>query len=293
MMKNITKYLNEAIQHPTDLNREATVVSNALNHASEINQPNIEVAEGTEAIGNEYYNACRKIQTVKLPNSLKEIGDGAFGNCNKLTSINIPNNVTYIGEYAFGSCNNLQHVYYLGTSQPTIATNIFEGSSKITEIKVKDEYKEIIQFNTMTITPMTSETSGEVNYFVDETSGLMVFYGEGGMEDKNVYDEYLYANNAWELVGSTAVDLSNYYTKTQTDTLLANKAEIVEITQAEYDALPTASKNNGSIYSITDAVVVDPANYYTKTQADAAFNPKNTTTANSGSYKFPNWNANG
>ena len=107
---------------------------------------------------------------------------------------------------------------------------------------------------------------------------------------QNIYDEYLYANNAWEQVGSTAVDMSDYYTKTQVDNLLVNKAEIVEITQAEYDALSVEEKNNGKIYSITDAVVAD---VYTKTEADGRFNPKNTVTSNSGSYKFPKWNANG
>jgi hypothetical protein len=39
----------------------------------------------------------------------------------------------------------------------------------------------------------------------------------------NVYDEYIYVSNAWELIGTTQVDLSNYYTKTQTNTLLNAK----------------------------------------------------------------------
>lgn len=112
-------------------------------------------------------------------------------------------------------------------------------------------------------------------------------------QTQNIYDEYLYTNNAWEQVGSTSVDMSDYYNKTQVDTLLDDKAEIVEITQAEYDALSTEEKNNGKIYSITDAVIADINNYYTKTEADERFNPKNTVTSNSGSYKFPNWNANG
>ena len=58
-------------------------------------------------------------------------------------------------------------------------------------------------------------------------------------QTQNVYDEYLYINNAWELIGSTAIDLSNYYTKTQTDDLLADKQD--ELT---FDAIPTASSNN-------------------------------------------------
>ena len=118
----------------------------------------------------------------------------------------------------------------------------------------------------------------------------LYFVPSADPKTQNIYDEYLYANNAWEQVGSTAVDMSDYYTKTQVDNLLVNKAEIVEITQAEYDALTTEEKNNGKIYSITDAVVAD---VYTKTEADGRFNPKNTVTASSDSYKFPNWNANG
>ena len=118
----------------------------------------------------------------------------------------------------------------------------------------------------------------------------LYFVPSADPKTQNIYDEYLYANNAWEQVGSTAVDMSDYYTKTQVDALLVNKAEIVEITQAEYDALSVEEKNNGKIYSITDAVVAD---VYTKTEADGRFNPKNTVNASSSSYKFPNWNANG
>ena len=121
----------------------------------------------------------------------------------------------------------------------------------------------------------------------------LYFVPSADPKTQNIYDEYLYANNAWEQVGSTAVDMSDYYTKTEVDNLLVNKAEIVEITQAEYDALSTEEKNNGKIYSITDAVIADINNYYTKTEADGKFNPKNTVNASSSSYKFPNWNANG
>ena len=121
----------------------------------------------------------------------------------------------------------------------------------------------------------------------------LYFVPSADPQTQNIYDEYLYTNNAWEQVGSTSVDMSDYYTKTQVDTLLDDKAEIVEITQAEYDALSVEEKNNGKIYSITDAIIADMNNYYTKTEADGRFNPKNTVTSNSDSYRFPNWNANG
>lgn len=41
-------------------------------------------------------------------------------------------------------------------------------------------------------------------------------------QTENVYDEYIYVNNAWEMIGTTAVDLSNYYTKSE----VYNKTEI-------------------------------------------------------------------
>lgn len=121
----------------------------------------------------------------------------------------------------------------------------------------------------------------------------LYFVPSADPQTQNIYDEYLYTNNQWEQVGSTSVDMSDYYNKTQVDTLLVDKAEIVEITQAEYDALSTEEKNNGKIYSITDATIADINNYYTKTEADEKFNPKNTVTSNYDSYRFPNWNANG
>ena len=43
----------------------------------------------------------------------------------------------------------------------------------------------------------------------------------------NVYDEYIWINNAWEKIGTTAVDLSGYWSKT----------ELVAITNAEIDTI--------------------------------------------------------
>lgn len=54
--------------------------------------------------------------------------------------------------------------------------------------------------------------------------------------ETNNYEEYLYVNNSWELIGTTAIDLTPY-TKTWVGT------------QAEYDALGTYEKN--TVYFIT------------------------------------------
>lgn len=51
-------------------------------------------------------------------------------------------------------------------------------------------------------------------------------------ETGNYYEEYIHVNDAWELVGTTSVDLSAYYTKLEVDGLLATKANAAEVTAA-------------------------------------------------------------
>lgn len=64
----------------------------------------------------------------------------------------------------------------------------------------------------------------------------------------NVYMQYAYINNDWAQLGTTEVDLSNYYTKTQVDTLLAAKQNTLT-----FDDAPTSASNNpvksGGIYN--------------------------------------------
>lgn len=76
----------------------------------------------------------------------------------------------------------------------------------------------------------------------------LYFVPSADPKTQNIYDEYLYANNAWEQVGSTAVDMSDYYTKTEVDT---NFTKLSVLTQAQYDALTT--KDVSTLYIISDA----------------------------------------
>ena len=60
------------------------------------------------------------------------------------------------------------------------------------------------------------------------------------------------------------VDLSDYYTKSQTNALVSPKLSQVTLTQAEYDALQTKEEN--VLYVISDAENVDPSNLATKAE---------------------------
>ena len=88
------------------------------------------------------------------------------------------------------------------------ATNIYNKSevdSLISAVSTMDI--QVVQ------TLPTQDISTTTIYLVPKTASI-----------NDAYDEYIYVNNSWEHIGSTEVDLSNYYTKTQTDNLLDAKA---------------------------------------------------------------------
>lgn len=51
--------------------------------------------------------------------------------------------------------------------------------------------------------------------------------------EQNLYDEYVYTDTGWEHIGDTSVDLTDYYTKTETDAITGN-----------LENLTTENKNN-------------------------------------------------
>ena len=63
---------------------------------------------------------------------------------------------------------------------------------------------------------------------IDPNTIYMVLSGTSATE--NVYNEFMYVNNAWELIGTSATDLTNYYTKVEVDgklLLKANDSDVV------------------------------------------------------------------
>lgn len=51
-----------------------------------------------------------------------------------------------------------------------------------------------------------------------------------------------------------------------------NACNVVELTQAEYDALPASAKTSNSLFVITDAQGADLSNYYTKSEIATILN---------------------
>lgn len=75
----------------------------------------------------------------------------------------------------------------------------------------------------------TEDISATTIYFVPKTTA----------GTQNVYSEYVYINSAWELIGDTEIDLSDYYTRSEADALLGKKQDALD-----FDTAPTDSSAN-------------------------------------------------
>lgn len=82
-------------------------------------------------------------------------------------------------------------------------------------------------------------------------------------EEGNYYEEYLWIDDAWEMIGTTQIDLSNYYTKEEIDA----SRSFTTYTVAEWTALSTADKVsaikrgiiiNGTLGSLKNPVFMPP-----------------------------------
>ena len=97
-----------------------------------------------------------------------------------------------------------------------------------------------------------------------ETMGIIYLIPSTNPATQNVKDEFITVEStndqdetvyAWEQIGSTTVDLSGYYTSSQTDTAISN-------------ALTAALADYSTTTQMGDAITLALSSYYTKTEVD-------------------------
>lgn len=102
-------------------------------------------------------------------------------------------------------------------------TNYYKKSETYTQAEVDALISAIVTIDIEVVQALpTTDISTTTIYLLPKQTA--------GTDD--VYDEYINTTGTsagWELIGSTQVDLSNYYTKSQTDTLLAAKNDDVNL----------------------------------------------------------------
>lgn len=90
---------------------------------------------------------------------------------------------------------------------------------------------------------MTHITTEVVESIADVTKPNVIYLVPAEAETDNYYEEYLLINGKPELIGTTRVDLTNYYTKTETDKLLNKKQPIGNYVTSVNGTTPDAGGN--------------------------------------------------
>lgn len=161
-------------------------------------------------------------------------------------------------------------------------TNYYLSSNTYTKTEVNNLIASIVTLNIVVVQTLpVSDISTHTIYLVPKTTA--------GTD--NVYDEYINTDGTsagWELIGSTEVDLSNYYTKTEIDLKVADlQASIlrvdgdidsIELDIADLQAsvlrvegeIPTYTEGDGIDISASDVISVDTTFTDTSTRTNIA-----------------------
>lgn len=159
-------------------------------------------------------------------------------------------------------------------------TNYYTKSNTYTKTEVDSLIATIVTLNILVVQTLpTSDISTTTIYLVPKTTS----------ETNNVYDEYINTDGTtqgWEKIGDTSVDLSNYYTISQVDTLLSNKVDKVSGKGLSTNDFTTTLKNKLDGIASGAEVNVQANWTQTTTTADDYIKNKPTlaTVATSGSY---------
>lgn len=127
--------------------------------------------------------------------------------------VNIPEAIQYIEELT-NIINNLPNTIIedsLNSDDPLKALSAKQG--KI----LKTLIDSINSFSIIVLEDSELPETGE-NY--------TIYLKKREDSENDSYDEYLFINNKWELIGNTEIDLSNYYTKSEISNNYYNKSEI-------------------------------------------------------------------
>lgn len=110
--------------------------------------------------------------------------------------------------------------------------NYYKKSETYTQSEV-NQLIGAIKTISMKVVPERPET-GEANiiYLVPSSKATI----------ENIYEEWIYVDNKWELIGSTQVDLTNYYTKEEINTLLFDYITSNDLEEALKDYVTVSMK---------------------------------------------------
>lgn len=163
------------------------------------------------ALGNNCFDSCTKITSVKLPVGIKYLGDRCFYGCSALESCNISNTVIEIGNGCSEHCWNLKSVDIQGSPANLIGT--FAGCYRLESVNLQSSATDmstafygctsLVSVNIpSTVTNLSSTFSGctsleSVNIPSTVTSLLFTFNGCSSLKSLDIPSSVKYIDHAF------------------------------------------------------------------------------------------------
>ena len=84
------------------------------------------------------FSNCVALESIVIPNSVKQIRDYAFIGCYNLEKAVLPNSLNYIGKQAFEGCESLESIV-IPHSVTCISDNVFYECKNLTSVTAMDD----------------------------------------------------------------------------------------------------------------------------------------------------------
>ena len=157
------------------------------------------LANGSTINTTSFQNAGNYITNVKVGNTSYEPNAGVISLPAYPTVPTKLSQLTNDSNFITNTVNNL--------------TNYYTKTNTYTKTEVNNLINNISTFNALIVETLPSSNISTTTIYLISKSDS---------ETDDYYDEYMYINNAWEMIGNTKIDLTNYYKKSET----FNKTEI-------------------------------------------------------------------
>ena len=115
---------------PSNITR---IGDNAFERCTQLHS--VKLAEGLHVIDYGAFKECFSLQNITFPDSLTTLGGAAFYKCTSFTTIKTPANVDVLNEYCFAECTNLESVI-IGPKTEVVRLGVFYGCKKLKEVTI-------------------------------------------------------------------------------------------------------------------------------------------------------------
>ena len=206
------------------------------------------------------------------------ISNGANGSQNVTVSqlYDVVNNSITSTEVDTKISTALQNYYtktdtYSQTQVNNLLQNYYTKDNTYNKTEVNSLISSISTGGFQVVTELPASGKSNVIYLVSKSQ----------TSEDNIYDEYIWVNNDWELIGTTQIDLSNYVTNDSLSSTLSNYVLTTSLnsTLGNYS---TTSQINQTLnnYVLQDNLNTTLGNYFTKSE----INQKLTNYVTSGTF---------